>query len=293
MNENNSIDGNNTIDFYNDSENKEKIFDMEWSKEHEKILIDWADKAMCYRWMHSYANRKFSQLSRMFTIPVIIISTVTGTANFAQERVPNNYVSYFVMIVGTFNIIAGIITTIQQFLKINELNESHRVSSIAWDKFYRNVKMELAKKPEERIPVGQMLKFSKEEYDRLMETSPILQEKVINKFKQTFKNNTNFIKVKKPEICDELISTDDFIYIHEQVNKKQNIMKKLVLKAKEMDDLKKRVNEYYNKFILSNDREPTKEELTDYVNDLKNINLTPELLDKIIQEKIDENNSKI
>ena len=25
---------------------------IEWSPEHEQILIEWADKAMCYRWLH-------------------------------------------------------------------------------------------------------------------------------------------------------------------------------------------------------------------------------------------------
>lgn len=287
MNEASSIDGTTIDEIYNDSEYKDKLNDMEWSKEHENILVEWADKAMCYRWLHSYANRKFSQLSRMFTIPVIIISTVTGTANFAQDRVPIDYVSTFVMCVGALNIIAGIITTIQQFLKVNELNEAHRVSSISWDKFYRNIKMELAKKPEERIPVGQMLKFSKEEYDRLMETSPILQEKVINKFKKTFKHSANFIRVKKPEICDELISTDQSRYVKVNVSKKQDIMKKIVTTAKEMDNLSKKINEFYDKFIISNNRQPTKEEIKDYVNEL-NMNLTNELLDKAINNKLNK-----
>ena len=72
--------------------------------------------------------------------------------------------------VGGFNILAGIITTIQQFLKITQLNEAHRVSSIAWDKFYRNIKIELAKHPNERMDVVHMIKICKEEFDRLIET---------------------------------------------------------------------------------------------------------------------------
>ena len=95
---------------------------MEWSAEHESILIEWADKAMCYRWLHARSNAKFSYLTKMFTVPVIIISTLTGTANFAQDRVPKEYLNYFVMSIGGLNILAGIISTIQQFLKINELN---------------------------------------------------------------------------------------------------------------------------------------------------------------------------
>ena len=83
--------------------------DTAWKKEHESILIDWADKAMCYRWLHGKANSSFSRKNTWYTIPVIIISTLTGTANFAQDRVPVEYQGYFVMTVGAFNILAGII----------------------------------------------------------------------------------------------------------------------------------------------------------------------------------------
>jgi hypothetical protein len=135
---------------------------------------------------------------------------LTGTANFAQTRVPEEYQNYFAMVVGGFNILGGIISTIQQFLKITQLNESHRVSGIAWDKFYRNVKIELAKHPSERMQPGQMLKMSKEEFDRLMETSPTIPEKMVALFKTSFKHSEAFDKIVKPEICDVLNSTDNY-----------------------------------------------------------------------------------
>lgn len=191
----------------------------EWTLEHERILVEWADKAMCYRWLHSRSNIMYSSLNTWYTIPVIIISTVTGTANFAQERVPLSYQNYFVMVIGAFNILAGIITTIQQFLKITQLNEAHRVASIAWDKFYRNIKIELAKHPDERMNVTQMIKISKEEYDRLMETSPVIPDKIIKKFKMEFKDEGQDIdddkpkimpKIIKPEICSLFTSEDLF-----------------------------------------------------------------------------------
>jgi hypothetical protein len=184
--------------------------DVDWTAEHEQILIEWADKAMCYRWLHSKSNALYSSLNAWYTIPVIVISTLTGTANFAQTRVPIDYQNYFAMVVGGFNILGGIISTIQQFLKITQLNESHRVSSIAWDKFYRNVKIELAKHPEERMQPGQMLKISKEEFDRLMETSPTIPEKIVLLFKSSFKHSEAFDKIVKPEICDVLVSTDNY-----------------------------------------------------------------------------------
>jgi hypothetical protein len=133
------------------------------------------------------------------------------------------------MAIGAVNLIAGILTTIQQFLKISELNEAHRVSSIAWGKFYRNIKVELAKSPKERTPVTQLLKYAKEEFDRLIETSPTLSDKVTAQFKTTFSGGAiaydsrgkpkhlndkqiAFAELKKPEICDSLESTAVSLY---------------------------------------------------------------------------------
>ena len=204
--------------------------DVPWSRDHEAILVEWADKAACYRWLHSRCHMKYKRRNYWFTIPVIIMSTVTGTANFAQERFSDDSKQWVSLAIGTINIVAGVMTTIQQFLKISELNEAHRVSSIAWDKFYRNVKVELAKSPPEREPVNQALKVAKEEFDRLMETSPAIAEGVIEAFKKMFKvegatppsaeelareldsRKEAFATLKKPEICDVIESTRESVY---------------------------------------------------------------------------------
>lgn len=211
---------------------------IDWTPEHETILIEWADKAMCFRWLHSKEHNVYAKKLMWFTIPVIVMSTVTGTANFAQERLPYNLRSYAAMGIGAVNIFAGILTTIQQFLKVSELNEAHRVASIAWDKFYRNTKVELAKTPSERIPVMQLLKSSKEEYDRLMETSPIISDAIVEKFKTTFsggviniddseplsvskRNKLNkqraYLEVNKPEICGTMVTTAKSVYKHPDI----------------------------------------------------------------------------
>ena len=260
--------------------------EIEWTPEHEGILIEWADKAMCYRWLHSKANAMYSRLNAWYTIPVIVISTLTGTANFAQERVPINYQNFFVMIIGGFNILAGIISTIQQFLKITQLNEAHRVSSIAWDKFYRNIKIELAKHPIERIDVKQMIKMSKEEFDRLMETSPNIPEKIIQDFKNNFKSEDVFEKIVKPEICDILVPTNYYRnpWFNDE-NRVKQVGENIKLELEKQNKLKK-TNEY-NKKILSefitifsnlNNREPMETEIIDNLKDRINVETIKKML---------------
>lgn len=199
-----------------------------WTPEHENILVEWADKAACYRWLHGKCHAQYRRSNYWFTLPVIVMSTITGTANFAQDRFSEDIKPWVAVGIGAVNIFAGILTTIQQFLKISELNEAHRVSSIAWDKFYRNTKVELAKAPKERSPVLQQLKSSKEEFDRLMETSPAITEKVVTEFTTVFsgsasatqeqiaadlaKRRTAFAQLKKPEICDTIETTRSGVY---------------------------------------------------------------------------------
>jgi hypothetical protein len=263
--------------------------DVDWTTEHEQILIEWADKAMCYRWLHSKSNALFSSLNAWYTIPVIVISTLTGTANFAQTRVPEEYQNYFAMVVGGFNILGGIISTIQQFLKITQLNESHRVSSIAWDKFYRNVKIELAKHPSERMQPGQMLKMSKEEFDRLMETSPTIPEKIVQVFKKSFKHSDAFDKIVKPEICDVLVSTDNYRnpwFNAENREKTENE----TIKNKNAKEKRQKlittmninlVKDFKKTFYNLNNREPMDTEIIDNLKDKIELSILTKIIDDL------------
>jgi len=261
---------------------------IEWTPEHENILIEWADKAMCYRWLHSKSNIMYGALNAWYTIPVIIISTLTGTGNFAQGRIPIEHQSLFVMIIGGFNILAGIITTIQQFLKITQLNEAHRVSSIAWDKFYRNIRIELAKHPSERIDPKQMLKMNKEEFDRLNETSPTIPEKIVNRFKLKFLNQETFDKIIKPEICDILVPTSDYRnpwYTEENrakdLNENMRVQLAKVNKQKKQNELnKKRVHDFIKLFNDLNNRNPIESEIIDNLKEKINIEKIKSILDE-------------
>ena len=249
---------------------------MQWKHEHEHILSDWGDKAMCYRWLHSKSHVKFNRLNALYTIPVIVISTITGTANFAQDKFSGSTRELVVMLIGSFNIIGGLIQTIQQFLKISEYNEAHRVSSIAWDKFNRNIKVELAKSPDERIPVAQMLKISKEEFDRLTETSPRIPEEIIKNFMKTGnKNKESFKDISKPEICGDLVSTKTFKY-------KERIKFRLPHDIKDADGRKAAVMSFIREFNKIKSRIPSIDEI--YDNLQESLQITKEEIQEFIND---------
>ena len=210
---------------------------VDWSPENEKIVVEWCDIAKCYKWLHTRAHQKYAYMHAWFTIPAIIFSTISGTASFAQTSLPLSTQAFAPMVIGSVNILIGILTTIQQYLKISEYNESHRVSAIAWDKFARNIRIELAKHPDERtLDAGHFLKTYREEFDRLMETSPSIPDSVTQESLQIFsglpvkyccclykgktkdykekkkledkKKYTDFGILKKPDVCNIIVSSD-------------------------------------------------------------------------------------
>ena len=178
--------------------NEEKKLPKIWHPQQEKILKAWGEAAACYRYMHYQAYCSYKKLSMKFTIPLIIVSTVTGTANFAQETFPPSVQPFVPSAIGGLNLITAIATTIMQFLKINELMEGHRVASVQYGKISRTIRLELTLPLSERTLNGtNMIENMRTEYDRLIEQSPNVPKKMIDAFEREFPDDNAFFK---PEI---------------------------------------------------------------------------------------------
>ena len=193
------------------SGNPIRKFNNGWTKQQEQLMAEWADKSGCYRWLHDRCEKKYSYLNMSITIPVIILSTLTGTANFALDGFisPNDQDAkkYAQAGIGAVSIFAGILTTLGNFLRFAQGSESHRVAGIAWGKFQRQIAVELAIAPKDRIDCMDFLKLCRAELDRLIEQSPPIPDDIINQFKKEFEDKPS---VKKPEICDGMEHTTIF-----------------------------------------------------------------------------------
>lgn len=191
INDNNVIEG-----FPKDIEKPEAP--KKWHTQQEKVLKEWGEAAACYRYMNYQAFLMFQKLNMRFTLPVIVLSTITGTANFAQEQFPLSIRSSVPSIIGGLNLIAGIIATIMQFLKINELMESHRSASQMYGKLSRKIRLELNLPLVNRTLDGaDMVSDCHQEMDRLIEQSPPIPKSVLIAFDKEFPDDKIFTK---PEI---------------------------------------------------------------------------------------------
>ena len=150
-----------------------KRFNNGWTKELEHLFAEWADKAACYRWMHERTGRIFYQSDQSLMFPIIILSTVTGAANFALGSVVNDPTikNYAQLGLGGLSIISGILTTIANRLGYASGSEAHRTAAISWGKFNRLIGIELSLHPKERMDAFAFMKMFRVELDRLILSS--------------------------------------------------------------------------------------------------------------------------
>jgi len=169
-----------------------------WNEYHENVLRQWGEASACYRYMHHRSFLMYKRMSLRFNLPVIVLSTITGTANFAQSTLPASIQPAAPSIIGGLNLIAGLIATIMQFLKVNELMENHRTAALGHGSLSRNIRLQLALPRNERKKEG--LKFVEEcksTYDSLLEQSPPIPKAILMNFEKEYPIDGVFTK---PEI---------------------------------------------------------------------------------------------
>ena len=182
---------------------KQSVSNQRWTREQEELLASWSERASGYRWLHSRSEKLYRCRNYTFTIPVIILSTLTGTANFAMDSfVPEENKQLAMACVGGVNIFAGVLSTLQNFLRYAELMESHRVAEVSWSKLSRDIAVELTLEPTMRKPAFDFLNVCRAEYDRLIEQSPSIDDDIIKRYKNEFnKLSPDF---SHPHVCNGL-----------------------------------------------------------------------------------------
>jgi hypothetical protein len=203
----------------NKSEKKKApLFLNGWCDEHEKLMSEWSDISMCYRWIHVQSEKFYHKRSLWINLPVIILSTLGGTANFGiqslfESDTTKKYASFGI---GGISLLAGLMTTVGNYLRYAQLEEAHRVASISWGKFQRRIAIELALHPNERMIAIDFLKVCRVDLDRLIEQTPSIPSRCIAHFSEHFGSIRD---LKKPDICGGLEHT--FIYDSSELRLKQ------------------------------------------------------------------------
>lgn len=169
--------------------NQENQIEITWQNDLEDLLSDLGEKCAGYSFLHSKAEGKYAKINNQLSIPVIVLSTLTGATSVGSATMfgENPYAS---IIIGLVSITTGIIQTISSYFKYAQRSESHRLTAISYKKLNQFLTIELSLPRNQRMPPKAMLKYVRTELTRLLETAPQIPDEIINLFKEKYKNET-------------------------------------------------------------------------------------------------------
>jgi len=192
------------------SNNRVKKFQNGWTEEQEILLAKWSDYASCYRWLHDRTEKQLSWSNNWITIPVIILSTITGTASVGLNGLVGDSQEaqkYAQISIGMVSLSTGILTTLGNYFRFAQNSEAHRVAAVSWSKFNRLIAVELAQKPDDRMDSLDFISLCRQDLDRLIEQSPQIPDNIIASFEKEFQHQDD---LNKPDICNNIEHTNVF-----------------------------------------------------------------------------------
>lgn len=179
----------------------EPLKDLTYNHHLEELISSEAEKALVLYWLHDQSEKRFSKFSTAITIPVIILSTLAGTASIGSQTLFGSGPGASIGI-GLISISVGIMNTVSSYFGWAKRSEGHRISAVNYSKLHRWISIELALPRDQRVPAKHFLKEIRSQIDRLYETAPSIPPEIIELFGVTMKDIKNDVTL--PEVCNEL-----------------------------------------------------------------------------------------
>jgi hypothetical protein len=174
---------------------------IHWTSKLEDYFASTGEKAHCLSWVHKRAEELYSRRKTYIDLPVIILSSAVGFLSVGTTTIfPGNESSANIFL-GMVSLFVGVLNTTGSYFGWSRRTEGHRISSIHYAKLYRFIHVEMSLPREERMSPHDLLKYVKDQYDRLQEVSPLIPESVIRLFNQKFQHET---EISKPEEANGL-----------------------------------------------------------------------------------------
>jgi len=181
--------------------------EVSWNTRLEDYFASSGEKAHCLSLLHKQAESLYSYRRTFIELPVIVGSGLIGflnagsTSMFADPKTSS-------IALGVGSLIVSILQTINTYFNWAKRAEGHRIASIQYGKLYRFLSVEMSLPRNERGSPTDLLKQTKDTYDRLQEVSPLLPAEVLNDFKRKYANDKD---ISKPEEANGLEKIEVFI----------------------------------------------------------------------------------
>lgn len=175
-----------------------------WNSRLEEYFASTGEKAHCLSIIHKKAEALYSQRRNFIDLPVIIVSSVVGFLSVGSSSMfPNNSMGASIGL-GVGSLLVSVLNTTGSYFQWAKKSEGHRISAIQYSKMYRFLNIEMSLPRIERMSPRDLLKYTKDSYDRLQEISPLIPPEIIQQFKREFVGRPEYKDVTMPEVANGL-----------------------------------------------------------------------------------------
>ena len=203
-----------------------------WEKQHCEILARWAEIAASYQWLHLRAFLAVSKTNRNFSIPIIVLSTLCGSASLSTSSLPVEYQALAPSVIGLVSLSTGILGTISEFLRVSEREAGHRVASLGFGSLARGIRAELSMPVIDRSMHGaEFIHKCKENLDQLHADSPVVPMAIVKQFARKFKKDETFAKPDLFSISPCNVFDDIAAQVAAQANVEQEVVDEAAARA--------------------------------------------------------------
>jgi hypothetical protein len=176
---------------------------VSWNSRLEDYFCSTGEKAHCLSLLHKKAEAVYSRRRNFIDLPVIVGSAVIGFLNAGSSSMFQGNEMIASISLGVGSLVVGVLQTVNAYFQWSKRAEGHRITAIQYAKLYRFLHIEMALPRDERMTPKELLRHTKDAYDRLQEISPLLPPEIIVSFKREF-NKPEYKDITLPEEANGL-----------------------------------------------------------------------------------------
>jgi hypothetical protein len=166
--------------------------DTLWTTEKEDVLKTYAEESECMYIAYTKEYIKYRFYGYCFTIPNIIISTVSGLLAFNADFSGS---SNGPTIIGSLNILVAIVATVYKTLKYGDLEARFNFLAGEYLKLHSEIQSTLDKDPLERDNALEFIRKIESKKIQLIDDAPVISKETRKKFMLKYKNSKIILPV--------------------------------------------------------------------------------------------------
>ena len=143
-----------------------------------EVLTQWLRGIRIFHIAHFRAAARCSRMGRFLGVPVVILTTIVGTAIFATLNEAQS--DSLRIVAGVLSMLAAILSGVQTFLDYSAREQKHHQAAVAFARLRREVEEFLSffSSPQDQ---REFMKKTRDQWDALVDSSPDVSQAIYDK----------------------------------------------------------------------------------------------------------------